>query len=227
MNLTDKTTLLDEQDPECIIEALEPYITQPRKERIETVLSHRLYGLQLAIESPCDINNALAAIRTCEALGISQVHIITPESSASSAQSITQGAIYWVDIHFYTTLNDFLIYIKENNFMLAGGSPRAQQTLAEVHIDKPLCIMVGNERHGLSTAALDACDILYQIPMVGMSESMNLSVSAAISLYDTSQRKRLTLNNNTDLNTTQATQLKAKYYLQSVSSRLANALLKT
>ena len=226
MHSTDKQLLLQNQDPQRIIEALEPYITEPRKQRIEAVLARRLYNLQLAIESPCDINNALAAIRTCEALGISQVHIISPDSSASCAQSITQGAIYWVDIHFYDTLSDFLTYVKTNSFMLAGGSLKAKQTLSDVSIDKPLCIMVGNERCGLSKEALAACDILYKIPMVGMSESMNLSVSAAISLYDTSQRKRQALKADNDLTPQQSSRLKAKYYLQSVSSRLANALLK-
>ena len=226
MNLTDKETLLKNQKPCDIIEALEPYITEPRKQRIELVLARRLHNLQLAIESPCDINNALAAIRTCEALGISQVHIISPDSSASCAQSITQGAMYWVDIHFYETLDVFLNYIKENNFTLAGGSLTAKQTLSNVSIKNPLCIMVGNERRGLSKEALNACDILYKIPMVGMSESMNLSVSAAISLYDTSQRKREILQQESDLTPMQALALKAKYYLQSVSTRLAKGLLK-
>ena len=74
--------------------------------------------------------------------------------------------------------------------ILAGAalndSPVSMQA---VPIDKPLCLLIGNEQRGLSREAMDACQLCYRIPMAGMSQSFNLSVAAAISLYDTTCAK--------------------------------------
>lgn len=218
--------IIDKHGAEHVIETLSPYINDIRKERIENVINGRLEGIQLAIESPSDINNALAAIRTAEALGVAHIHIITEEGSARSARKVTQGAFYWVNIHFYDHLDAFLAYAQQYKLLLAGGSVTATQTLHEVSVAQPLCILIGNEARGLSEQAIAACDLPYKIPMVGMSESMNLSVSAAISLYDTTTRKREQIGKNGDLCTQSQQHTRAHYYLNSVSPRLSQALLK-
>ena len=108
--------------------------------------------------------------------------------------------------------------------MVAGGTVDATVALSDVPVEKPLCIIIGNEQRGLSKSAQAACDIRYQIPMFGMSESLNLSVSAAISLYDTTSRKRQLLKCASDLTQDQQATLRAQYYLNSVSARLSEAL---
>ncbi|PHQ81451.1 MAG: hypothetical protein COB66_02150 [Coxiella sp. (in: Bacteria)] len=225
MKFIEQTTILNQHAPDVITERLEPYINKLRQQRIDEVISGRLKDIQLAIACPSDINNAFATIRTAEALGVSNVHIITPEGTALMARSITQGAFYWVDIHFYEHFDAFLDYANDHQLLLAGGTVDATTPLHEVPIDNPICILIGNEHRGLTEAAQNACRIRYKIPMVGMSESMNLSVSAAISLYDTTQRKRQQLNANSDLDSAAQQQLRAKYFLNSVSPRLACALL--
>lgn len=219
--------LSEQYDPTTIIETLEPYVTARRQQRIKSVLDSRLQSIQLAIEAPSDINNALAAVRSSEALGISTVHIIEPEGDARSARTITQGAIYWVDVIYHDSLADFLSIIQSQSIILAGGTVNATEPLSNVPVEQPLCIMMGNEQRGLSPEAEKACDIRYTIPMFGMSESLNLSVSAAISLYDTTQRKRQQLKANGDLTPSEYTRLKSKHYLRSVDQRTAATLLKT
>ncbi len=208
-----------------IIDTLEPYVSEKRKQRIVAVIKNRLHSIQLAIEAPADINNALACVRTAEAFGISNVHIITPEADAKYARGITQGAIYWVDVHFYESFAIFLKHIEKQNLALAGGIMQAKNSISEVAVKTPICILIGNEQRGLSDEALAASDILFQIPMVGMSESLNLSVSAAISIFSMSSRKRNLLQQNGDLSTQQQQTLIAKYYLNSVSRRLIENLL--
>ena len=87
--------------------------------------------------------------------------------------------------------------------------------------------MVGNEHRGLSQACIDELDYPYTIPMCGMTESLNLSVSAAISLYDVAQRKRSTLSQPGDLNSSEFQQEQARYYLNSVNQRLLNGFVRT
>jgi tRNA (guanosine-2'-O-)-methyltransferase len=224
MKFPEQTTILEQYSADVIIEHLSPYINQKRQERIDDVIQGRLDSIQLVIECPSDINNAFAAIRTAEALGISKVHIITPEGTTLMAKPITQGAFYWVDIIYYNSFDKFLDYAKQQQLALAGGAVDASIPLAEVPVDEPLCILIGNEQRGLSPQAQTACNYLYKIPMVGMSESMNLSVSAAISLYDTTQRKRHHLGSSGDLSTEQQSLTRAKYFLNSVAPRLARGL---
>lgn len=209
-----------------IIDVLGPYISEHRNTRIDKVISGRLRDVQLAIEAPSDINNALAAVRTSEALGVSKIHLICPEGDATAARTITQGAIYWVEIIFHDSLKDFLKTIQSQAMLLAGGTLRSDTPLSVVPVDQPLCILVGNEQRGLSLPAKDACSIHYEIPMFGMTESFNLSVSAALSLYDVTTRKRLSIGANSDLSFGEQQQLRAHYYLNSLSARLSLALLK-
>ncbi|MCB1827193.1 MAG: RNA methyltransferase [Coxiellaceae bacterium] len=222
---TEHYRLIEHYGPDAIIEAFESFITEQRKERIDSVVSHRLDSIQLAIESPSDINNALAAVRTSEALGISAIHIINPENDAGSMRRLTQGANHWVNIYYHESLDNFLIELKKENRLLAGAIIGGPTTLSNVSIEKPICLLIGNEQRGLSEKARQACDTLYQIPMLGMSESLNLSVCAAISLYDTTQRKRQHLTKNNDLHPQQQKILKAAYYLNSVTQRLIDAAL--
>lgn len=217
--------LLEQYSAQTLIDIFEPYISESRQERIQTVLNGRLNDIHLAIECPSDINNALAAIRTAEALGVNTVHIIRPEGSAYSGQTITQGAIFWVNVEYHTSLEDFLKRANILGLQLAGGAVTATQPLSAVPTDKPLCIMVGNEQRGLTEKAINACQHPYKIPMYGFSESMNLSVSAAISLYDVTTRKRQDIQAEGDLTSDEQTSLKAQYYLNSLSTRLINGLL--
>ncbi len=226
MNLEEIQKVFEQYGSHKIVKVLTPYISDHRNRRIETVLKGRLRDVQLAIEAPSDINNALAAVRTSEALGVSKIHLICPEGGAGAARSVTQGAVYWVEIIFYDSFADFLAVMVQSDVLLVGGTLETDTSLSTVPVDKPLCILVGNEQRGLSSLAKKACGLHYSIPMFGMTESLNLSVSAALSLYDITTRKRLLLGCDTDLSLDEQQYLRARYYLHSLSSRLSLALLR-
>lgn len=219
------TQLAQKNSPDNIIKALSPYLTDQRKARIESVLQHRLDGITLAIEHPADINNALAAVRTCEALGVATMHIISAQHDARHIDTITKSAFYWVNIICHKNLSDFLLVMKNEKRILAGAVINSDRKLSDVSIDISICILIGNEQRGLTAEAKNACDLLFSIPLCGMLESLNLSVAAAISLFDVTERKRVALKNKTDLSEMAAQKLRAKYYLNSVDVRLAQGLL--
>lgn len=213
-------------DAKTILQKIEPLLTEQRKARIEAVLNYRLKNIHLALEAPSDINNALATIRTAEALGIDTVHIINAEGSARSAHGMTIGAVYWVNVHYHASLSAFLNWLRaqDKQFKLAGAKMDGEYALSCVPIKDPICILLGNEHRGLSEEAIEACDFTFHIPMCGMSESLNLSVSAAISLYDITQRLRT--NVDSDLSAPELLERKAKFYTQSVPARVLKNLLK-
>lgn len=212
-------------DPQVIIETLARHINASRQHRIEETLNKRLLTVQLALESPADLHNVFACIRTCEALGVARIHIISPEGKHVSGKSVSKGAQYWIDIHFHPSWEDFLKTVQPE-LVLAAALPKATATLDQVPIEKPLCLVLGNEQRGLSANALKASSIHYQIPLFGMTQSLNLSVSAAISLYDVTSRKRGYLQREGDLNDDQKRQLRAQYCLNSVDPRILDALIR-
>lgn len=203
---------------------LKPYVSERRQQRIETVLDNRLLSIQVALEMPADIHNAFAVIRSCEIFGVAKIHIIAPEKMVDGMRQISKGAMDWVDIAFYQDINDFLAEISKQNYLLAGAAPTASQSVGSMSIEKPLCLLLGNEHSGLSPIAQQACHCFYQIPMFGMTESFNLSVAAAISLYDMTARRRAFLQTNGDLTPLNRKMLQAHYYFNSVNARLTQAL---
>lgn len=208
-----------------IVKKLSPYITDKRKERIEEVLCRRLSEITVAIECPSDINNALAIVRSAEVFGITTVHLIAPEHEAVAARAITQGAFYWVNVQFHQSLTDFIQVIRQTTIRLVGAVVDTNKTLGSLTVETPICLLLGNEARGLSDEAKAACDGFYTIPMCGMTESLNLSVSAAVSLYDLTERKRMALGKHSDLSNTKQMAIRAQYYLNSVSTRLATNLI--
>jgi tRNA (guanosine-2'-O-)-methyltransferase len=224
MDLQAAEALVDEHGADRVTAALGPYLTEARRARIETVLDGRMPSVHVAIEAPSDPHNAAAVVRTCEALGALSVHVIAAEARALHARAVTQGSFHWVHTHHHPRLDDFLAQARAAGpLRLYGACMDGSVPVTRLPVDEPLCLVLGNEQRGLSPAARRACDALFHVPMVGMSESLNLSVAAAISLHEVMRRKR-EAGPPGDLDPTARARLRACYYLGSVDPRLSRAL---
>lgn len=211
-------------DPEDAIAALRPYITDARADKIERVLAERTDALAVAVEAPSDPHNAAAIVRTAEALGVLGVHVVAPEGRAEGLplhrQATTQGAFRWVDTHHHADLGALLQTCRARGMRIAGAAMDGSVPLPRIPVDAPLCLLLGNETRGLSQAARHACDLLFHVPMVGMSESLNLSVTAAIALHNVLSRAP-----RARLSVAAATRWRARYYARSLDPRLVLGLL--
>jgi len=211
--------------PAKIIEILTPYLTKSRIRRINEVLGKRIPSVTVATECPSDPRNAAAIVRTGESLGITSVHTITSKINSLNAKLTTQGAFYWINTYHHQNLDAFLACMRQQEFVIAGAVTDAELTPEEIPVDKPICLFFGNERLGLSSQARSVCDIFFTIPMFGMSESLNLSVSAAISLYEVLKRKREPIGNIENIQKQSFDLERARYYARSVEPRLLKGLL--
>ncbi|MCB1110947.1 MAG: RNA methyltransferase [Chlamydiia bacterium] len=206
-----------------IIETLQPYLSEERIEGMNAVLSHRIHGVHVAIEAPYDIHNALAVVRTAEALGIGYVHFINAIMKKGQGKSTTKGTLKWVHLMRHETLGEFLQ--EKGDFLLAGACADASLTLEDLPTDRPLCFLFGNEKEGLTAEAQKACDLYFSVPMFGMVESLNLSVAAGISLYDYLKRKRQEMEKQGDLDPESLLNEKAHFYIRSLGIELSSRLL--
>ncbi|MCB1085318.1 MAG: RNA methyltransferase [Chlamydiia bacterium] len=216
--------LLSKYPQEEIIKTLAPFLTRIREERIEGVLKRRIGSVHLAVEAPYDIHNGLAIIRTGEALGISHLHFINAQMKKGQGKNTTKGTLKWTHLHRHQNLESF--FASQKGQCIAGASLEGELTLDDLPVDRPLTLLFGNEREGLTEDAVKRCDLLFRIPMYGMVESLNVSVAAAITLYDYLKRKRLAFSREGDLTPKEMIEEKARFYVRSVGIEEANQILK-
>ena len=207
-----------------VVEGIGPFLSEARINTIERVVAGRLESMHVAVERPEDPYNAAALVRTAEALGILNVHVVGVEHGALHARRTTQGSFNWLHTRHHLELESLLALLRERGVRLFGAVMEGACTLEELPVDAPFCLLFGNEALGLSEAARAACELEFRVPMVGMSESLNLSVSAAISMYVTGAARRRYLGRQSDLDADATLREKARYYARSVDLRLLQAL---
>lgn len=223
MDLRAARALVTEHGAQRVTQALAPFVTDARQRRIESVLAGRMGSVHIGVEAPSDPHNAAAVVRSAEAMGALGVHVIAAQGRALHARATTQGSFHWVQTHHHGDLAGFLAEIRRHGMRLYGGAMDGSVPVTRLAVDEPFCLLFGNEHRGLSPAARQACDVLFHVPMVGMSESLNLSVCAAISLYEVMRRRRQQ-GPLGDLDAEQRATLRACYYVGSVDERLVRGL---
>lgn len=170
---------------------LEDFITPNRKERFLEVLQNRTKHFTVAVEDLFQLHNTSAVMRSCEVFGIQELHVVEQKYGKKIDKEIALGAEKWVDIHRYSTNQDCINDLKARGYQIIATTPHENDCLLEdFDITKPSALFFGTERLGLSEEVMQQADGFLKIPMVGFTESLNISVSAAIILQQLSSRLR-------------------------------------
>jgi tRNA (guanosine-2'-O-)-methyltransferase len=209
---------MSEPSARLVVETLEPLVTAERAERIEGVLASRLGGISVLLENLYDQGNAVAIFRTCEALGVQNVHLIEKQGRFKVAKKIGRGAEKWLSIHTHDTGGAAVAALQAQGYRVIASSLEATTQLGEIDVSTPVAVIFGSERDGVSAELLAACDETYVIPMVGNSQSLNVSCAAAITLYDLTGRYRRGLGRTGDLEGAALDELRALFYRRSLRS---------
>ena len=170
---------------------LENILTDNRKEKFLKVLQNRTKHFTIAIEDVFQMHNASAVMRSCEVFGIQELHVIEERYGKSIDKEIAMGAQKWVDIHTYDNVSNCVATLKSKGYQIIATTPHENDCLLDdFDISKPSALFFGTERDGLSQEILQQADGFLKIPMVGFTESLNISVSAAIIIQNIMNRLR-------------------------------------
>lgn len=170
---------------------LEEFITPSRKEGFIKVLQNRTKHFTVALEDVYQLHNTSAVMRSCEVFGIQELNVVEQRFGKKIDKEIAMGAEKWVDIHRFSNNQDCIDNLKSRGYQIIATTPHENDCMLEdFDISKPSAIFFGTERHGLSEEVLTQADGFLKIPMVGFTESLNISVSAAIILQNISTRLR-------------------------------------
>ncbi|NDV16989.1 TrmH family RNA methyltransferase [Muricauda sp. TY007] len=170
---------------------LETYLTDERKQRFLDVLQQRTKHITVAIEDVYQLHNTSAIIRSCDVFGVQDVHVIEDRFGKRLDKNIAMGAEQWVDVHRYQTTTDCISKLKKGGYQIIATTPHNDSTiLPDFFPAMKSAIFFGTEKEGLSVEIMQQADEFLKIPMVGFSESLNVSVSAAIIIQQLAQKVR-------------------------------------
>lgn len=170
---------------------LEGFLTDNRKERFETVLSNRTNHFTIAVEDVFQFHNTSAVMRSCEVFGIQELNIVEQRFGKDIDKEIAMGAQKWVDINKFDTISDCIKTLKHKGYQIIATTPHNDSCLLhEFDVTKKSALFFGTEKEGLSEEVMSQADGYLKIPMVGFTESLNISVSAAIIIQDITTRLR-------------------------------------
>lgn len=174
-----------------LTEYLGGYVTENKRGKIAGVLAERTRHLTVVLENIYQPHNASACLRSCDCLGIQDVHIIEGRNEYKPNDEIALGSAKWLSLHRYHQTESCLDTLRRRGFRIVATSPHADgYDLTTLPLDRPVALLFGTEEQGLSELALDAADASLRLPMYGFTESYNISVTVAICLSRLVERIR-------------------------------------
>ena len=170
---------------------LEGFLTENRKAGFLRVLKNRTKHFTIAIEDVYQLHNTSAVMRSCEVFGVQELNVIEQKFGKRIDSEIAMGAQKWVDVNRFNTVQSCIDAKRAQGYQIIATSPHNDSCmLHEYDISKPSAIFFGTEKNGLSEEVMEQADGFIKIPMVGYTESLNISVSAAIIVQDITTRLR-------------------------------------
>lgn len=192
-----------------------------RKERIAQVVSERTRSVVVVLDRLEDSFNMAAVLRTCEAMGIQEVHVIeNPEVPFHPHAKVTQGCDKWLDIQKYRGFEGCLRALKSRGFSVwVSALGESARSVFSMGFDRPMALVFGNERYGVSPDLIAAADGLFWIPMRGFTRSLNISAAVSATLSRAIGWRQERWGKVGDLSPEQADEMRAKFTALSVKQR--------
>lgn len=165
-------------------------MTPERHQRIMQMLDQRQPDLTVCMEGVHKNHNLAAVVRTCDAIGVSDVHAVWKNETMRVSGGSAAGSQNWIEVHNHTRTEDAIAELKAQNMqVLVTNLSDTAVDFREIDYTKPTAIILGQEKFGASQTALELADQDIIIPMVGMVQSLNVSVACSVVLYE-AQRQR-------------------------------------
>ena len=178
-----------------LLEHLMSFVSDERKKRFEDIIKHRTRHIAVVLEDIYQPHNASAVLRSCDLTGVQDVHIIENGNDYNVNPEVALGSSKWLNLIKYNekdnnTLDTFDQLRKDGYTIVATTPHKNNFDLDTLPIDKKVAVVFGTELTGLSELAINNADEYLRIPMFGFTESYNISVSAALTLFTLTQRLR-------------------------------------
>ncbi len=172
---------------------LSEFISENRLANFQKIVEHRTKHISFVIEDLFQPHNASAVLRSCDCFGIQDVHIIENTNTYTTDKNIALGAGKWVNVHKYNEVENVtlscLTQLKKKGYKIVATTPHKEDfTCTTIPLEEPLAVVFGKEMEGISDTVIAEADYFMKIPMYGFTESLNISVAAAITAQNLYER---------------------------------------
>ena len=168
-------------------------MTMRREQRLQSAIVRRQPTLAVVLEDVFDPHNASAVLRSCDGVGVRDVHLVYVNQNPPKktfGRSSSGSAAKWLNLHFHDSIEACYAHLREQDFsILATALQEESRDLYDVDFTQPTALVFGNEKEGVSAEGIAGADGSLYIPMQGMVESLNISVSCAVTLYEAMRQR--------------------------------------
>lgn len=184
-----------QQNAAELINYLEGFVSDRRKQRLTEVLAERTRHMTIVLEDVYQAHNASAVLRSCDCFGVQDIHFIENRNKFKISEDVSMGATQWLTLKKYNDSENntasCLTELKKQGYRIIATSPhKDDKTIAELDVTKPFALVFGTEIDGITETVSEMADEFVKIPMYGFTESFNISVSAALCMNELMGRIR-------------------------------------
>jgi tRNA (guanosine-2'-O-)-methyltransferase len=206
--------------PERIVGLLRPHMMDRRLQRIRDVVAERTRTVVPVVEGLVNTGNVSAVMRSAEALGHQDMHIVKGDNERyKHSQRTAQGAQHWLDVWHWDTPGDCAAHLHDAGYRLVAMHLHADTVpIRQFDFTEPTALVFGNEEAGVSESMMETVDAACVVPLPGFTESFNVSVAAAVALYHAQQDRLDRQGHHADLSDEEQRRLVARFCLRSVNN---------
>ena len=174
-----------------LYEALGGLYSENKRALFDRLVQHRTRHVAVVLEDIFQSHNASAVLRSCDCFGVQDVHVVEKNNQFNPAGDVAVGSSKWVDYYRHGDILSAYGYLRERGYRIVATLPHENDTMiGDLDLSQPVALVFGTELTGLTREAIDHADAYVKIPMYGFTESFNISVCAALSLFSTTERMR-------------------------------------
>lgn len=204
-------------EPATVVAILRPHLSAERIVRIDEVLAERTYNLAVVVDGMVDTGNVSAVMRSADAFGVQAFHAVDRAGSYKHSKRTAQGARKWVDRWVWKEPVEAIAALRRQGYRLVVADLDAAATpIGQADLSDRSALIFGNEFAGVSHEFRAAADEVVAIEMSGFAQSLNISVAAAICLYEARRCRRERLGAHGDLAASDRERLQAVFTIKSV-----------
>ncbi|MBP5548528.1 MAG: RNA methyltransferase [Bacteroidales bacterium] len=198
-----------------LYEALTELYSENKRSLFDRLVQHRTRHITVVLEDIYQSHNASAVLRSCDCFGVQDVHVVENRNLFNPAGDVAVGSSKWVDYYKHRDIKEAYNHLHSKGYRIIATLPHENDTMiGDLDLSSPVALVFGTELTGLTQEAIEGADGYVKIPMYGFTESFNISVCAALSLFSTTEHLRHTPGLNWQLSEEEQLTLKLYWSLQ-------------
>ncbi len=176
---------------EQLYAALGELYSDNKRQLFDRLVQNRTRHISVVLEDVFQSHNASAVLRSCDCFGVQDVHVVEQRNQYKPNPEVAMGSNKWVDYYKHTDIRSAYDHLHSQGYQIVATLPHENDTMiGQLDISRPTALVFGTELTGLTQEAIDGADGYVKIPMYGFTESFNISVCAALSLFNLTERMR-------------------------------------